>query len=105
MILLCDGITQEKFFDYVFDAVSIDNFSIKNNDGPTLDVPGETYLFYTNAAFGHSLMDIYGQFKILQLKYKNIKPFFFQTHDGRFNQNKVTIDQMSSLGYKDAEVL
>jgi len=104
MILSSDGITQEKFFDYVFDSVSINNFSIKNNDGPALHIPGETYLFHTDAAFGHSMMDIYGQFKILQLKYKNIKPFFYETNDRRFNKNKVTIDQMHSLGYNDSEV-
>jgi len=104
MILSCDGITQEKFFDYVFDSVSINNFFIKNDDGPVINVPGETYLFQTHSAFGHSLMDIYGQFKILQLKYKNIKPFFYETQNGYFNQNKVTIDQMYFLGYKNPEV-
>jgi len=104
MNLSCDKITQEKFFDYVFDSVSVSNFSIKNDDGPVIQVPGETYLFHTHSAFGHSLMDIYGQFKILQLKYKNIKPFFYETQNGYFNQNKVTIDQMSFLGYKNPEV-
>jgi hypothetical protein len=104
MILSSDGITQEKFFDYVFDAVSINNFSIKNDDGPITHIPGETYLFHTDAAFGHSLMDIYAQFKILQLKHKDIKPFFYETQERLFNQNKITIDQMSSLGYKDASV-
>lgn len=104
MILSCDGIVQEQFFDYVFDSACINNFSIKNDDGPVMHIPGETYLFQTHSAFGHSLMDIYGQFKILQLKYKNIKPFFFETQKGSFNQNKVTIDQMYFLGYKDSEV-
>jgi len=104
MILSCDGITQENFFDYVFDSVSISNFSIKNNDGPVIQIPGETYLFQTHSAFGHSMMDIYGQFKILQLKYKNIKPFFYEAQSGHFNQNKVTIDQMYFLGYENSEV-
>ena len=91
MNLSCDKITQEKFFDYVFDSVSISNFSIKNDDGPVIQVPGETYLFHTHSAFGHSLMDIYGQFKILQLKYKNIKPFFYETQNGYFNFKMYTI--------------
>jgi hypothetical protein len=104
VILSSDGIEQEQFFDYIFDTVSISNFYIKNDDGPVVQIPGETYLFHTDAAFGHSLMDIYGQFKILQLKYKNIKPFFYETHDRRFNKNKITIDQMSSLGYNDPKV-
>jgi hypothetical protein len=102
--LSCSSITQDKFFGYKFDTVSINNFSIKNDDGPVIEIPGETYLFHTDAAYGHSLMDIYAQFKILQLKYQNIKPFFYETHERRFNQNKITIDQMTSLGYKDAKV-
>lgn len=102
--LSCSSIHQEKFFDYEFDTVSINNFSIKNDDGPVIQVPGETYLFHTDAAFGHSLMDIYAQFKILQLKYKKIQPFFYETNDRRFNQNKITIDQMNSLGYENPKV-
>jgi mannose-6-phosphate isomerase-like protein (cupin superfamily) len=102
--LSCRSIHQEKFLDYEFDTVCINNFTIKNDDGPIINVPGETYLFHTDAAFGHSLMDIYAQFKILQLKYKKIKPFFYETHDRRFNQNKITIDQMSSLGYENPTV-
>lgn len=104
MNLSCDSITQDKFFHYKFDTVSINNFNIKNDDGPVIEVPGETYLFHTDAAFGHSLMDIYAQFKILQLKYVDIKPFFYETNERRFNQNKITIDQMNSLGYRDSEV-
>lgn len=104
MILLSDGIDQEEFFDYGFDTVSINNFSITNDDGPVIQIPGETYLFHTDAAFGHSLMDIYAQFKILKLKYKEIKPFFYETHERRFNQNKITIDQIDSLGYKNSQV-
>jgi quercetin dioxygenase-like cupin family protein len=100
----CSGITQEKFLDYEFDAVLINNLSIKNDEGPVLQVPGETYLFLTDGAFGHALMDIYGQFKVLQLKYKNIKPFFYETNQRPFNQNKITIDQMNSLGHKDTKV-
>lgn len=102
--LNCSSINQEKFLDYEFDAILINNFSIKNYDGPLIHIPGETYLFHTDAAYGHSLMDIYAQFKILQLKYKNIKPFFYETNERRFNQNKVTSDQIKSLGYKDTEV-
>lgn len=102
--LSCSSIEQEQFFYYKFDTVSINDFSIKNNDGPVIQIPGETYLFHTDAAFGHSLMDVYAQFKILQLKYKDIKPFFYETNERRFNQNKITIDQMNSLGHKNAEV-
>ena len=104
MILSSDGIVQEQFFDYVFDSVSISNFSIKNDDGPVMHMPGETYLFHTNAAFGHALMDTYAQFKILQLKYNNIKPFFYETNEKRFNENKIIKDLKDFLGYRDTEV-
>lgn len=106
MNFLSSGITQEKFLDYDFDTICINNFSIKNDDGPVTHVPGETYLFPTYSAYGHSLMDVYAQFKILQLKYKDIKPFFyengFQGH--HFKENKITIDQMDSLGYKHTRI-
>ncbi len=105
-VLSCSSINQEKFLDYDFDTIVINNFSIKNNNGPDTFVPGETYLFATYSHYGHSLMDVYAQFKILQLKYKNIKPFFYE--DGfngyYFNENKITIDQMDSLGYKNQRI-
>ena len=98
MILSSSGITQEKFLDYEFDAVCISDLSIKNDDGPVTVIPGETYLFQTHSAYGHSLVDVYAQFKILKLKYKDIKPFFYKTYE------QVTIDQMDSLGNKDTNI-
>ena len=104
--LSCSSITQENFLDYDFDTICINDFSIKNDDGPVTHIPGETYLFPTYSAYGHSLMDVYAQFKILQLKYNDVKPFFyengFQGH--YFRENKVTIDQMDSLGYKHTRI-
>jgi len=104
--LNCSSISQEKFLDYDFDAILINNFSIKNDDGPVTHIPGDTYLFPTYAAYGHSLMDVYAQFKILQLKYKGIKPFFYENgfQEHYFKENKVTIDQMDSLGYKHTRI-
>jgi hypothetical protein len=104
--LSCTSITQEDFLDYSFDSISINNFSIRNDDGPVTHIPGETYLFPTYSAYGHSLMDVYAQFKILQLKYKKIKPFFYEDgfHGHYFRENKVTIDQMDSLGYKHTRI-
>jgi mannose-6-phosphate isomerase-like protein (cupin superfamily) len=104
--LSCTSITQENFLDYDFDTICINNFSINNNDGPVTHVPGETYLFPTYAAYGHSLMDVYAQFKILQLKYKDIKPFFYENgfQEHYFKENKITIDQMDSLGYKHTRI-
>lgn len=104
--LSCSSITQEKFLDYDFDTICISNFYIKNDDGPATHVTGETYLFPTYSAYGHSLMDVYAQFKILQLKYKGIKPFFYENgfQGNYFNENKITIDQMDSLGYKHTRI-
>jgi mannose-6-phosphate isomerase-like protein (cupin superfamily) len=104
--LSCNSITQEFFLDYDFDTICINDFSIKNDDGPVTHIPGETYLFPTYAAYGHSLVDIYAQFKILQLKYKDIKPFFYENgfQEHYFKENKITIDQMDSLGYKNTRI-
>jgi hypothetical protein len=102
MILSSSGITQEKFLDYEFDTVSINNFSIKNDDGPVTYIPGETYLFQTHSAYGHSLVDVYAQFKILKLKYKDIEPFFYKTYEQV--TNRITIDQMNSIGHKDTNI-
>jgi quercetin dioxygenase-like cupin family protein len=102
VILSSDGIIQENFLEYGFDSISINNFSIKNDDGSVIHVPGETYLFQTHSAYGHSLVDVYAQFKILQLKYKDIKPFFYKTYEQVVN--KITVDQMDSLGHKDTNI-
>jgi len=101
--LYCTSIIEERFLDYNFDATVINNFYIKNDDGPEIHIPGETYLFYTDSAYGHSLVDVYAQFKILQLKYKNIKPFFYR-HSNQETSNKITIDQIESLGHKNADI-
>lgn len=104
--LSCTSLAQEKFLDYDFDSIVITNFSIKNDDGPVTHVPGETYLFPTYSHYGHSLMDVYAQFKILKLKYKEIKPFFYEAgmHGHYFRNNRVAIDQMTNLGYPEINV-
>ena len=104
MILSSSGITQENFLDYEFDSICINNLSIKNDEGPVTRIPGETYLFQTHSAYGHSLVDVYAQFKILKLKYKDIKPFFYKTYEQVTNKNKITVDQMDSLGHKNTQV-
>ena len=105
-LLSCNYIEQEKFLDYEFDSIIINNFSIKNDDGPTIKVAGETYLFPTYSHYGHSLMDVYAQLKILQLKYKDLKPFFYEAgmNGHYFGNNRVTVDQMVNLGYPDVSI-
>lgn len=103
--LSCDSINQEKFLDYDFDTIVINNFSVVNDDSEPIFVPGDTYLFPTYSAYGHSLVDVFAQFKILQLKYKNIKPFFYeQSERGLFFNERILKDQMFILGYSNSEV-
>jgi hypothetical protein len=105
--LSCSELVQEKFLDYNFDTIVISNFFINNDTSDIIKVSGTTYLFPTYSAYGHSLMDVYAQFKILQLKYKDIKPFFYE--DGLngyyFNNNKIAIDQIKNLGYDQTEII
>lgn len=105
--LSCSKLVQEKFLDYEFDTIILNDFFINNDSSEIVKVEGTTYLFPTYAAYGHSLMDVYAQFKILQLKYKNIKPFFYE--DGAngyyFNNNKIAIDQINSLGYEKDSIV
>jgi hypothetical protein len=99
MILKCDKIYEEKFLNYEFNSVNIKNFSISNDNSQTIFIPGKTYLFSTFSPYGHSLIDIYGQYKVLQLKYPEIKPFFFE-NGGKgyfFNNNKITKDLISTF--------
>jgi quercetin dioxygenase-like cupin family protein len=103
--LSCNSINQEKFLDYDFDTIVINGFSIKNDDSDIIFVPGETYLFPTYSAYGHALVDVFAQFKVLQLKYKNIKPFFYEQSDkGFFFNERILKDQMSVLGYDQSIV-
>ena len=103
--LKCDSLKQEKFLDYEFDTIEINNFSVKNDKSEKVFVPGETYLFPTYSAYGHSLVDVYAQFKVLQLKYKDIKPFFYeQSEKGYFFNARILKDQMFMLGHSDSKV-
>jgi hypothetical protein len=105
--LSCSKLTQEKFLDYEFDTIVINDFFISNDSSEIVHIPGTTYLFSTYSAYGHSLMDVYAQFKILQLKYKDIKPFFYE--DGingyYFNNNKISTDQIHNLGYSKDSII
>lgn len=103
--LSCSSINQEKFLEYDFDTIVINNFSIKNDDGPIIEIPGEVYLFPTYSAYGHSLVDVFAQFKILQLKYTNIQPFFYEQSDrGLFFNQRILKDQMEAIGYNNSKV-
>jgi hypothetical protein len=99
MILKCDDMYQEKFLNYEFDSVNIKNFSIVNDDTEVRFVAGKTYLFSTFSPYGHSLVDVYGQYKVLQLKYPDIQPFFFENGEKGylFNNNKITKDLISTF--------
>lgn len=74
----CEKLTQEQFLDYGFDAVILENLKIDNGSKVTKKFYGETYLFASFSHYGHSLMDIYAQYKILKIKYKSIKAVMFE---------------------------
>lgn len=107
MILLCESIIQEKFLNYDFDSFSIKNFIIKNDDSNPTIFNKQVYLFPSYAAYGHSLMDVYAQYKILKLKYPDLVPVIYD--DGKngyfFNNNKVTIDFMDNLSYSSKNIV
>jgi hypothetical protein len=99
MILDCDSTKQEMFLNYNFDSINIKNFSVINREGDIKRIIGKTYLFSTFSPFGHSLLDIYGQYKVLRLKYPDIKPFFFEdTSKGYLHNYKISTDLINDLG-------
>jgi hypothetical protein len=106
MEMFCQKITQEKFLDYQFDSINIKGLRINNNQEETIHVTGQTYLFASYAAYGHSLMDVYSQYRILQKKYPELKPFFYEDgwHGYFFNNNKISTDLINNLGYSPSDV-
>jgi hypothetical protein len=106
MNLLCSKITQETFLDYEFDSFTIYNFSIKNDKSEAIHIKGKTYLFASYAAYGHSLMDVYAQYKILKLKYPDLKPVFYEDGEKGYKINpRVANDLMDILEYSKDSVI
>ena len=64
-----DGVVEtSKFLDFDFDNLIIHN--LKTSDSQDLiKYDGQVYLFPMFLAYGHSLMDVYAQYKILKLNF------------------------------------
>lgn len=94
-----DGIIESsKFLDFDFDNLIIHN--LKTSDSPDLiKYDGQVYLFPMFLAYGHSLMDVYAQYKILKLKYPDLKPVLFEDSSRGFFavHNNISKDLMTIL--------
>ena len=94
-----DGITESgKFLDFDFDNLIIHN--LKTLDSQDLiKYSGQVYLFPLFLPYGHTLMDAYAQYKILKLKYLDLKPVFFEDSSRGFLaiHNNISKDLMTIL--------
>lgn len=94
-----DGITESgKFLDFDFDNLIIHN--LKTLDSQDLiKYSGQVYLFPLFLPYGHTLMDAYAQYKILKLKYPDLKPVFFEDSSRGFLaiHNNISKDLMTIL--------
>jgi hypothetical protein len=107
MNLSCSFISVEKFLDYNFDAIEITNLSVKNHSGALENFSGKFYLFASYAAYGHSLMDVYAQYKILKKKYSDLRVIFYEDSSKglHFNNNLVASDYMKILNYNKNNII
>jgi hypothetical protein len=94
-----DGIVKHsKFLDFDFDNLII--YNLKTLDSQDLiKYNGQIYLFPMFLPYGHSLMDVYAQYKILKLKYPNLKPVLFEDSSRGFFavHNNISKDLMTIL--------
>lgn len=91
-------IEHSKFLDFDFENLIIHN--LKTSDSQDLiKYDGQVYLFPMFLAYGHSLMDVYAQYKILKLKYPDLKPVLFEDSSRRFFavHNNISKDLMAIL--------
>jgi hypothetical protein len=92
-----DGVVESsKFLDFDFDNLIIHN--LKTSDSQDLvKYDGQVYLFPMFLPYGHSLMDVYAQYKILKLKYPDLKPVLFEDSSRGFLavHNNISKDLMT----------
>lgn len=94
-----DGVVESsKFLDFDFDNLIIHN--LKTSDSQDLiKYDGQVYLFPMFLPYGHSLMDVYAQYKILKLKYSDLRPVLFEDSSRGFLavHNNISKDLMTIL--------
>lgn len=94
-----DGIVEHsKFLDFDFDNLIIHNLKTLDSED-LIRYDGQVYLFPMFLPYGHSLMDVYAQYKILKLKYPDLKPVLFEDSSRRFlaEDNNISKDLMNIL--------
>jgi hypothetical protein len=85
------------------DGIAFEDLVLKNWESvPGLDpikYDGQVYLFPLFLPYGHTLMDAYAQYKILKLKYPDLKPVFFEDSRRGFlaEHNNISKDIMTIL--------
>jgi hypothetical protein len=92
-------IEKSKFFNFDFSNLIIHNLEISNGSD-VVKYNGQVYLFPMFMAYGHSLMDVYAQYKILKLKYPELKPVCFEDSSRGWmaESNNISKDLMDVLG-------
>jgi hypothetical protein len=95
-------IEENKFLDFNFNSFSIYNLKTNNNAEPII-YEGQIFLFSMFLPYGHSLMDVYAQFKILKLKYPNLRPVLFEDSSRGLlaKDNNICKDLIDILNYKE----
>lgn len=82
----------------VFEDLVIKNWESLPGSDP-IKYDGQVYLFPLFLPYGHTLMDSYAQYKILKLKYPDLKPVFFEDSSRGFLavHNNISKDIMTIL--------
>ena len=103
----CDSLSQVPFLNYEFDYVSVKNLKVDNGNENTITFSGKTYLFATYSHYGHTVMDIFAQLKVLQIAHPDLKPVFYeQSSKGwMFNDSKVVADIINILGESPENII
>lgn len=91
-------IEEGKFLNFDFNNLIINNFETLPGSDP-IKYSGQVYLFPMFMAYGHSLMDVYAQYKILKLKYPDLRPVCFEDSSRGFLaiHNNISKDLMTIL--------
>lgn len=96
------NIEETKFLDFNFNNLNIHNLKIDNSTDPII-YNGQIFLFSMFLPYGHSLMDVYAQYKILKLKYPELRPVLFEDSSRGLwaRNNNISKDLVEILDYKE----
>lgn len=92
--LICDKIDVVQYPNEIFNIHVIKNFKIINNNGDLKDFD-RVFFIPDFAYYGHMLMDIYAQYKVLKRVYSDLKPVVVsQSRKGLEVQNKKVFNDL-----------